>query len=125
MRTSSIITLIFVLVFAAYVAVELHFRSGKILAESHNGWSTVKIREIHTFPILGWPLVVLDDNPQYRFEYYSNSPPLWSCQSYRGKSFTATSASIKWTADGTASAFLEDILKFTCKDGQWKELGHH
>ena len=110
---------------AALVAVVLfqflyHFlHEGKVMAESRNltlpGQPTIKIRKMGSS---------LDDNPPYRFEYYQYSyPGIWSCQSYVGSSFTARSAQIEWSPDGTATVFLDHDAKFTCQKGRWNEVG--
>ncbi len=124
--------LVSIVLFAAcifYILIGVHFRSGKVMATSRNskipGQPTIKIREIRSFPVWAFPLASLDDNPQYRFEYYQYSyPQIWSCESYVGKSYKANSAQIEWTADGTATAFLDYNPTFICKNGVWRAAIH-
>ena|ERR1035437_577543 len=111
------IPLILLLSVISFMLLERHRHAGRLMAESQNlrisGQPTIKIRELK--------MSVLDDNPPYRFEYYCYSyPEIWSCQTYVGRSFTASSAQIEWAPDGTATVFLDHSPEFTCKDGVWK-----
>jgi len=103
------------------ILLEFYFRTGKIMATSRNlgatGLPTIKIREIRSS--------ILDDNPQYRFEYYQYSySGIWSCQSYVGRSYRANSAQIEWAPDGTATVSLDHNPVFTCKRGVWSDTRH-
>ena len=120
---------LFFVVGLLYVALGFYFRTGKIMAASRNPvavWQpTIKIREIRRFPFWAFPFAMLDDNPQYRFEYSTfDSPYIWSCQSFTGKSYTANTAQIEWSADGTAIVYLDHMPRFICQQGMWTETRH-
>jgi len=115
-----------VIAFILDVFLGLYFRTGKIMATSQNSRASmtpkIVIREIRRFPLLAFPLATLDDNPQYRFEFYAyDAPHIWSCQSFTGASYTANNAQIEWNTDGSATVYLEHQPYFTCKEGVWSK----
>jgi len=106
------------------ILLGIYFRTGKVMAISSNPnlarQQIVKIREIRMFPLWAFPLAILDDNPQYRFEYYEYSyRGIWSCQSFVGESFRANSAQIEWSAEDVATVSLDHNPIFACKNGVW------
>ncbi len=73
MSKPKLFCILFFVVSLLYVALGFYFRAGNVMAMSRNPdavWRpTIKIREIRHFPFWAFPFAMLDDNPQYRFEY--------------------------------------------------------
>ncbi len=104
---------------------------GRILTESWYGpgrtGPKIIVREIQQFGFSPSVLVgtLLRYNPKvYRFEYYEFwHLPLFSCQTFGGKSFETTKARVTWRRDGSfvAEVILGEALRFECVKGWWRE----
>ena len=95
-----------------------------ILARSINryGRATIIVRKVSSAPFWAWPLSVIEDAPQHRFEYYFGST-LWTCESYTGDSYSAHSATVEWDSTGTvATVSLDGSSVFVCTYGHWTEF---
>jgi hypothetical protein len=130
MRHTRLYVLLFVAVgLTGYLWLWNDWKNGTIMAEGKSTVGTseviIKVRVIPTSAPV-WGLIAsrwFSGNPYYRCEYYIfRSSRIHSCQTYRGESYEARSASIRWDQSAGATVYLDEIPVLTCDPhGFWRK----
>ena len=126
-KSIRLLTLLFLLGLVFGYVIGWTFRNdGKVIASSQRsrlpGEPRIIIREIpESGSFFGVQLDIFDDNPRYRFEYYTyTSSSIYSCRTFIDRSYRANNAEIEWETSGVATVMLDHSPKFKCdQQGIW------